>query len=500
MEIEADAPRDVEDALELLAGFASPREHQDAARAGVLFGYLGKVPPLEPAPRFPGPNPISMDPEFIEAVRREPYVCSPKVDGTRFQLVGFRLAKTGERAVVLLDRRMACFTCTYASVPAVTFSGRGTVLDAELVGTRLYVFDAIMLGGDRSIAALDYTTRLDAAQHWIEGPADGRVELGFGDDMLVTVHLKPTFPARLARRVMRDPASFGVRERTDGVVLTPVRMPVQLFTAWRMFKVKPHHTIDFRLVLVPTKQLKAYTHPMLSVPESIAQRMSGPILRNALSAVPAPSSSSSSSSSSAAAAASAAPLLKFSRFGRPAEVKPNAAGAPKEVAPRKRPREPVSVGAYVPPERLQAEGAPAVAPLESARTEQTRVSWILRLEYSHGHEFPDATRQGIEYNGHRLVLRIVEDDTLGWLLDEVERVWRGLQGDVVAMAMVVECRLELTESTLLRSTEEVVQCNVRVERPRPDKHEPNNSLTITRTLTTILHGVTEEHLAELERD
>lgn len=515
MEIEADAPRDVEDALELLAGFASPREHQDAARAAVLFGYLGRVPPQEPAPRFPGPNPISMDPEFIEAVRREPYVCSPKVDGTRFQLVGFRLPNSGERAVVLLDRRMACFTCTYASVPAVTFSGRGTVMDAELVGTRLYIFDAIMLGGDRSIAALDYDARLDAARHWIDGPGSatpsgsghfasaGRVELGFGDDMLVTVHLKPTFPARMARRVMRDPASFGVTERTDGVVLTPVRMPVQLFTAWRMFKVKPHHTIDFRLVLVPTKQLKAYTHPMLTVPESIAQRMSGPILRNALSAAPAAGSASAPSS-----AASAAPLLKFSRFGRPAEGRgtPGAAkggGVPsetKEVAPRKRPREPVSVGAYLPPERLQAEGAPAVAPLESASSEQTRVSWILRLEYSHGHEFPDATRQGIEYNGHRLVLRIVEDDTLGWLLDEVERVWRGLQGDVVAMAMVVECKLELTESALLRSTEEVVHCNVRVERPRPDKHEPNNSLTITRTLTTILHGVTEEHLAELERE
>jgi hypothetical protein len=98
------------------------------------------------------------------------------------------------------------------------------------------------------------------------------------------------------------------------------------------------------------------------------------------------------------------------------------------------------------------------------------------------------------------VLRIAEDDALVWLLDEVERVWRGVQGDVMAMSMIVECRLDLTEAAVMRSSEEVIDCNVWIERPRPDKHEPNNSLTITRTLTTILHGVTEADLAGLEQE
>jgi hypothetical protein len=452
--------------------------------------------------------------------------------------------------VVLVDRRMACFTCSYAAVPALTFAGRGTVLDAELVGSRLYVFDAVMMGGDRAVAELDYAARLEAARHWLAD--SGAVELGFGDAMLVTVLLKPTFPARLARKVMRDPASFGVRERTDGIVLTPVRLPVQLYTAWRMFKVKPHHTIDFRLVLVPTRQLKAYAHPMLSIPESIAERMSGPILRNALdggtgtgaATQPGPSGGAQRPNGGGSGSGGGmAPLLRFSRFGKAAPAAPaapaaasaaraapaaaSAARAAPAAAPaaasaaasfgsasearpsvesRKRGRTlPVSVGAYIPPEQLRAGGEDAAeaaaAAAAAASGPSSRVSWILRLEYSHGHEFPDATRQGIEYNGHRLVLRIVEDESLIWLLDEVERVWRGIQGDVMAMAMIVECRLDLNDGQAFRQRaggEEVVHCNVWIERPRPDKHEPNNSLTITRTLTTILHGVTEADLAVLE--
>ena len=150
-------------------------------------------------------------------------------------------------------------------------------------------------------------------------------------------------------------------------------------------------------------------------------------------------------------------------------------------------------------EEAAARERSAAAAAAAAATSAPRVSWILRLEYSHGHEFPDATRQGIEYNGHRLILRIREDDTLTWLLDEVERVWRGIHGDVMAMSMIVECQLSLSEAAM-RSEAEVVHCDVAIERPRPDKHEPNNSLTITRTLTTILHGVTEEHLALLEEE
>jgi hypothetical protein len=38
---------------------------------------------------------------------------------------------------------------------------------------------------------------------------------------------------------------------------------------------------------------------------------------------------------------------------------------------------------------------------------------------------------------------------------------------------------------------------VKIERTRPDKHEPNSFLTITRTITSILHGVMPKHLVGL---
>jgi hypothetical protein len=472
MEIEADAPTD--NGPDVVASFSSPEEHEACARETVLFAYLGQTKKGPSAPvRFPGPNPISMDKEFIDAVLREPYVCSPKVDGTRFQIVGMTL-RSGERAIVLVDRRMACFTCTYASVPEFTFAGRGTVFDAELVGSRLYIFDTVMISGDRGIASQPYDRRLRAAEVWI-GAA---VELGFGDDFLITVRVKPVYPSSLAYQVLVEPSKLGFAEKTDGLVLTPVRAPVQLNTAWKIFKVKEHHTLDFRLVMLPTRQLKAFTHPSLSIPEAIAQRMRNPILQNALQPAAAPTTTASVPLRPAPAPNSS--LLQFSAKGK------------------KRPR--VTVGSHIPLAELRA-AEPAEAPASAVAApipeSRDKVQWILRLEYSHGGDFVDATRQGIEYNGHKIMLRIREDATLTWLLDEIEKVWRGMNADVMTMALVVECRLHLPRDFSSVETEEV-DCDVFIERPRPDKHEPNNSLTITRTLTTLLYGVTAEDLRRLD--
>jgi len=582
MEIEADAPQDAPSGLDLIADFASPPEHETAARNAVLYAYLGDAHEAKGAPggtrgaaasesaRFPGPNPISMDPEFLSEVMRQPYVCSPKVDGTRFQIVGVRL-RSGERAVVLVDRRMACYTTTYASVPELTFEGRGTVLDAELVGSRLYIFDAVMISGKRSISQESYPRRLEAAGIWAgagsssSGPPSLRseanlppslrseanlppslrseanlssqagcsAEIGFGDDVLLSIHMKPIFPASLSRRVLLEPSSLGFRERTDGLVLTPANAPVQLFTAWKIFKVKPYHTLDFRLVLVPTRQLKAYLHPILSVPEAISQRMRNPILQNAMRGagpVSGPARTAGDSAGAASASrfaserseggraesrtpsatvhetlprtqlAAAGSLLQFSAKGKKrarAIVEGHVAlhGAPAAAAA---PAGPAGPAAPIPPADPAPDPVAAAAAAAPSAPARERVQWILRLEYTHGMDAIDATRQGIEYDGHRLVLRIREDDTLTWLLDEIETVWRGMQGDVVAMSLIVECKLHVPRDFRRQGEEEVV-CDVEIERPRPDKHEPNNSLTITRTLTTILHGVTAEDLAVLER-
>jgi hypothetical protein len=528
--IEADAPQDAAAELEALLPFvvASPEQVRRALEL-VHLAYTGRRVGPGRLSQFPGPNPISMDPEFIDVVRSRPYVCSPKVDGTRLQLVawkargasqscfveprsegvlgGARCAGTtaapppgGTTAapppgdtVCLVDRRMRVFGCTYAHLPASSFCDPGTVLDAEMVGDALYVFDAVMLAGDASVSRRGYTDRLAAVTRWAAG---GSPAVGFGAAVL-RVLVKPVFPASMARRLLVDPAALGFTDRCDGIVLTPVADPVCVFTAWNVYKVKPHHTLDFRLVMVPNRPLRAFANRALTVPDSVAQTMQGPILRNALSpssCAPASLLSYSGASETGRKRPRPGTLQMFAHVppsklrATPSQPAAAAAGSgggePSQVSPE----EPVGRSEAVPPEPPAASSAPSVRP-----------QWILRLEYAHGSDTKDATRDGIDYNGRRVVLRIVENEALVAILDKVEETWLAMQEDVVAMSLIAECRIELTPDMLSGAGGDEIYCAAPVEKPRPDKHEPNNYLTITRTLTSILHGVTEKHLACLER-
>jgi hypothetical protein len=108
----------------------------------------------------------------------------------------------------------------------------------------------------------------------------------------------------------------------------------------------------------------------------------------------------------------------------------------------------------------------------------------------------DATTDGVEYGGHRVIFQVRETPSLSAIIDGVERVWRRMSGDVMTMALIAEVSLSLSPDDLETPHYDVFN-TVTVERARPDKHEPNSFMTITRTFTSILYGVRTEHLQTL---
>lgn len=490
MELEVDEPLDGF-ALEGVIGpaFESTPDESNAAALAVTFAYTGRRGGVgneaKAAHSFTGPNPISMDPEHLDTVRSEEYVVSAKTDGTRYQIV------TVKGRVMLVDRTMRSVTTTYSHVPEMFYAEEGTVLDAEFVfvGARsiLYVFDVVMVGGLRSVSSLSYKERMDLMKEF------GTLEVGFGS-MLIEILPKPIFDKRHAHQLMTDPSSLGILGNTDGIVFTPVNVPIQLNTHWSMFKVKLHHTLDFRLVLIPHKFGTQDSRPPESViPPSIAEKMRNQILKNAIKQTSAPAS-----------AAPPAPKGLLAMVGRTG-ARAAAAGPAAETTAASRTSAATSASTSAATSAsTSASTSVSTSAATSASTSaaaSARMQWIPRLEYSSrasSTSMPDATTHGIEYGGYTIVLRITDDPMFNALLDKIEAAYRKIDGQVVSLSVIVECNIQISAESLGSSPRVVLP--VKIERTRPDKHEPNSYLTITRTLTSILQGVTTRHLLTLARD
>jgi hypothetical protein len=531
-EIEEDSPVDVDRSGALpFEIFVADEQRSRMAVQAIVYAYLGVrggVSSQEQV-RFPGPNPISMDVEHLDLMSSREYVMSRKVDGTRYQIVC--LGPVSSPSVILADRSMRLYTATYGHLPDTWFSAEGTVLDAELVLDTLYVFDVVMMRGQR-LERLDYRSRMATVT---ADDAAGGMEIGFGSRHLLNVVSKPFYPLSYMKTLLsgeeRGAPSGAIP--SDGLVFTPVHEPIKLFTHWTMFKVKEHHTIDMRLVLVPRRP----THHMPTDPSSsssssfmrgpglaLIESMRGPILRNAIVA-----------SSVAAAAPLPVPV--------PVPVPPPAPQQPRSLVQMvgiKKFKPGVSPGPRTESHQEPSLAQPtSAAPATSLAAQPTctppRMQWITRLEYSKGDAQLDATTTGVDYSGITFLFRIREDETLSRLLDRLETVWRDIDGEVVTLSLIVECKLLFPPSlvswikAVMGGTASVSACpsalttsassssssssaggghregtcgvardlpfiEVCIDRVRPDKLEPNSYMTITRTLTSILSGVTFDHL------
>ena len=206
-------------------------------------------------------NPISMDPEHITCIQRDPFSVSVKADGVRCVLFLLTNANS-DRCAVLLLRSGAVFSVR-ASARDALWTGAGSVFDCELViGLKarqkslvLCAFDSPMIVGE-CICGLSLKERRELL---LQAVQDMSLHTASGSE--IQVLRKPAFTASAAnvrklvlaaksRRAFMD-ASKTVCIPCDGIIFASVADQIFPTSACRLFKVKEHYSIDLMLIARP---------------------------------------------------------------------------------------------------------------------------------------------------------------------------------------------------------------------------------------------------------
>ena len=203
---------------ELLPAHALVSEHE---KRTTVLKFLSARLRLPPITHFPGNHPVALTAAMLPDMKPEQFVASFKADGHRVLLVVFEYAP-GCVVSVLLDRQLDIYryplTLPADRVPAV--------LDAELTGTTLWLFDNLLLYDGKT----KYPQRVESLEAFARD-VDG-------------VQPKPVVDARRAADCFFQHQET---EAVDGVVFTEVRPMTNRDYSRRtpsLRKWKPVHTVD----------------------------------------------------------------------------------------------------------------------------------------------------------------------------------------------------------------------------------------------------------------
>ncbi len=183
--------------------------------------------------RFPGPQPISIERRHFPLLKKQPYMVCEKTDGMRVMLVSTTFE--GKKLCVLVNRAFHVEEITL-NVP------RETILDCELVGNMILVYDAILVKGV-DVTKKPLTERLVAAS------SATKTILRTVKDRF-TIKVKKMYPLAEIKTVLEAEYPYN----TDGLVFTPINEPVRMGTHETMFKWKPRNTITIDFVVKHTGQ------------------------------------------------------------------------------------------------------------------------------------------------------------------------------------------------------------------------------------------------------
>jgi len=181
--------------------------------------------------RFPGPQPISIERRHFPLLKKQPYMVCEKTDGMRVMLVSTTFE--GKKLCVLVNRAFHVEEITL-NVP------RETILDCELVGNLILVYDAVLVKGV-DVTKNSLTERLAAAS------SATKMVLRTTKDKF-TIKVKKMYPLAEIRTVLEAEYPYN----TDGLVFTPINEPVRMGTHETMFKWKPRNTITIDFMVKHT--------------------------------------------------------------------------------------------------------------------------------------------------------------------------------------------------------------------------------------------------------
>jgi len=191
---------------------------------------------------FPGPQPVSLELKTMNKLKDYPYKVSEKTDGVR------HLMLITENGIYLINRSFDFFT-----VPFTVEKGLTALLDGELIevdnGLDFSIHDCVYKN-NINCGKLDLNTRLNYARQVAE-------LITCPDTMNVAV--KEFYNTNQLSII----SGSKNKHATDGLIFTPTKLGISFGTQFTLFKWKPKHTFDFKVVYSGKRIFLYVTHDRL---------------------------------------------------------------------------------------------------------------------------------------------------------------------------------------------------------------------------------------------
>ena len=195
---------------------------------------------------FPGPQPISIERKHFPMLKGGDYLVCEKTDGERHMMIA--LMYEGKKKCLFVNRAFNMFE---VSINLKKSAYEGTILDGELYGGTLMVYDAVLVAG-QSVWNKNLMERLEASR-----------------GLMKSIIYMKSDAYRLKCKTfhhMRDFTKFmdeylpTVQEKMDGLVFTPINEPIRIGTHETMFKWKPQekNTVDFLMKWEPSRETPGF--------------------------------------------------------------------------------------------------------------------------------------------------------------------------------------------------------------------------------------------------
>ena len=202
----------------------------------ILKGKINSQwPVVKNSENFPGPQPISLELKDTHKLLRYDYYVCEKTDGLRYMLYGTNIYNTNR--VFLIDRSFRFY-----QVDGLVFDDNfynESIVDGEMIettnGLRYYCHDCICLAGV-NVAKSPLDIRIEFISRCVKDLYKSTTNF--------SIHIKPFWNFKDFDKYLENHYSI-TDHKVDGIILTPVKLPVCTGTQMSMFKWKDKHTFDF---------------------------------------------------------------------------------------------------------------------------------------------------------------------------------------------------------------------------------------------------------------
>ena len=214
-------------------------EELDAGLSAIILRFVESA--SRTRSKFPGPNPCSVERKDFPSLERQRYFLAAKNDGVRAALVCLHV--NGTDYAVFMDRNRKLYALRGPPMHLPTAWYQGTLLDGELMPDAFLAFDTPVVSGV-VVGTLPFSARQRAMSHGVA------LHLGIHENSDGTPR-SPRPPVLVYMKAFDAPSDFvpssGTGHLADGIILQPEDAPYIVGRHTTLFKLKTHHTIDFKV-------------------------------------------------------------------------------------------------------------------------------------------------------------------------------------------------------------------------------------------------------------